>query len=40
MLMKANGAIKSINVKKKVKASKLVFRTKIMNKTNFSSARK
>ena len=35
MLIKANGAIKSI-MNKNVKTNKLNFRTKIMNKTNFS----
>ena len=34
MLLKDNGAIKSI-MNKNVKTSKLNFRTKIMNKTNF-----
>ena len=34
MLIKANGAIKSI-MNKNVKANKLNFRTKEMNKTNF-----
>ena len=35
MLIRANGAIKSI-MNKNVKTNKLNFRTKIMNKTNFS----
>ena len=35
MLIKANGAIKSI-MNKNVKTNKLNFRTKIMNKINFS----
>ena len=34
MLIKENGAIKSI-MNKNAKTSKLNFRTKIMNKTNF-----
>ena len=39
MLIKANGAIKSI-MNKNVNIDKLNFRTKIMNKTNFSCCKK